>query len=426
MISATTPLAASATAVKTGEYDDRWYPYPPTGEDLASVTTAIGGTDSKPWKPGWYARTTAAYWADNLPLATATLKTLGRKAAIDLSKDEAERIRDQKADAGKYVHAVQEALILWAASGEGEGANIAYPPLPAHLEGVLYDFGDGTEPPLLADVVKWMIDGFVNFVTAFGDTMKIAAAEMTVYNVGLGVAGTLDMIIILTGYAISRGTGPDGEDEIVACPGSVLVICVDTKTGKALEGTWQEQIAAYRRMTECDPTRMGDLHPMPATDCGAVLHLRPDYPDGWLLVLVSSEADDAAWGRFTAAAGLFLGRLKVKDRPGPSIRPLRADGTMPGPRLCDVAGMGYGRALAPLRKALGADAELSAVATFTAAELLKAKIGVGPKLIITIRGMLAAHHLHLAGEEPPPVLAEYQADGKAMVMLGNDGEGKAA
>lgn len=393
------PLAAMAPV--TGEYDDRWYPYPPTGQDLASVTTIIDGTDSKPWKPGWYGRTTAAYWADNIALTTATLKVLGRKAAIDLSKDEAERIRDQKADAGKYVHAVAEALSLWAESRDGEGANIAYPPLPAHLEGVLYDFGDGAEPVPLADVVDAMVDGFVNFVAAFGDAMKIAAAEMTVYDVQLGVAGTLDMIIILTGYAISRGTGPDGEDEIVASPGSVLVICVDIKTGKALEGTWQEQISAYRKMTECDPSRMGDLHPMPETHAGAVLHLRPDYPDGWLLVLVSSAVDDAAYSRFCDAARVFLGRQKVKDRPGPSIRPLRADGTMPPPRLCDVAGMGYGRALAPLRKALGADAELTAVAEFTAKELLKAKIGVGPKLIITIREMLAAHRLTLAGEESP-------------------------
>lgn len=408
MIAETTPLATTGAAggVTTGEFDDRWYPYPPTGEDLASVTTIISGTDSKPWKPGWYARTTAAYWADNLPLATATLKTLGRKAAIDLSKDEAERIRDQKANAGKHVHAVQEALILWAATRDGEGGYITLPTLPAHLKGARYDLGnlgDGEEPPLLSDVVGWMVDGFINFASAsgFGPTMTIEYAEMPVYNVRLGVAGTLDLIITLTGYAVSRGTGPGGEDEIVACPGSVLRVCVDMKTGKALEGTWQEQIGAYRRMTECDPTRMGDLHPMPETDCGAVLHLRPDYPDGWLLVLVSSDADESAWERFCDAAGVFLGRQKVKDRPGPSIRPLRADGTMPPPRLCDVAGMGYARALAPLRKALGADAELTAVAEFTEKELLKAKIGVGPKLIITIREMLAAHRLHLAGEAPP-------------------------
>jgi hypothetical protein len=185
-------------------------------------------------------------------------------------------------------------------------------------------------------------------------------------------------------------------------------MCVDAKTGKAMEGTWQEQLAAYRRATECDPTKMGELRPMPRTDAGAVLHLRPEYPDGFLLVLVSSDVDEAAYSRFSDAARVFLGRKQVKARPGPSIRPLRADGTMPPQRLADVAGMGYGRALAPLRKALGADAELTVVATFSAAELLAVK-GIGDKLIKVIRRMLADHRLHLAGEELLPVLQAVRA-----------------
>jgi DNA-directed RNA polymerase alpha subunit len=72
---------------------------------------------------------------------------------------------------------------------------------------------------------------------------------------------------------------------------------------------------------------------------------------------------------------------------------------MPGVRLCDVNGEGYGRALNPLRTALGATAELGDVARFTAAEILKVK-GIGPKLIDTIRLMLADHRLHLKGEAP--------------------------
>ena len=44
--------------------------------------------------------------------------------------------------------------------------------------------------------------------------------------------------------------------------------------------------------------------------------------------------------------------------------------------------------LAPLRKALGAGAELEDVARFTAAELLAVK-GIGPKLVDTVRQMLA-------------------------------------
>ena len=48
---------------------------------------------------------------------------------------------------------------------------------------------------------------------AFGDSMQIAASEMTVYNAELGYAGTLDEIIVLTGYAISYGTGPKGQTD---------------------------------------------------------------------------------------------------------------------------------------------------------------------------------------------------------------------
>jgi hypothetical protein len=221
---------------------------------------------------------------------------------------------------------------------------------------------------------------------------------MPVYNVELGYAGTLDMIIILAGYAVSRGTGPKGADEIVASPGSRLVVCVDAKTGKAMEGTWKEQVAAYRRATECAPS-LGDLRPMPATDCGAVLHLRPDYPDGYSLTLVSSRDDELAWRRFSKALSIYRERQEVKDKPGPAIRPLRTDGTMPGPRLCDVYGEGYGRALNPLRSALGAKAELADVARFTAGDLLTVK-GIGPKLVGAVREMLADYGLCLAGEAP--------------------------
>jgi hypothetical protein len=377
--------------------DDRFYPYPGTGELLDRVSTIIEGTDSKPWIAKWHGTTSAAYCVDNLERVARTKVLLGRKAAIDLGKDEAERIRDLKAEAGTYVHDVQEALILWAASRDGEGSNIAIPLLPGHLADARYDLGDGSEPPLLADVVEFMVDGFINWVAAFNP--KFLAAEMPVYNQPLGYAGTLDMIIALDGYAISHGTGPHGEDEAVACPGSVLVICVDTKTGKAMKGTWKEQLTAYRRAPECDPGKMGSLRPMPPTQAGAVLHLRPDYPDGFSLTLVSSADDEAAWERFSSSAFIYRERQQVKDRPGPAIRPLRADGTMPGIRLCDVGGEGYGRALNPLRKALGAKAELADVARFDVGELLAVK-GIGPKLIDVIREMLRDHRFYLKGEAP--------------------------
>jgi hypothetical protein len=398
------PAQATAEVPVTREDDSResrFYTYPPTGELLDRVSTIISGTDSKPWLKDWAAGSAAAWAVDNMALLQAVMREEGRDAAVKLAAGESERLRGVKRDAGTYVQDVQEALILWAASPGRTGTDIAIPLLPEHLEGATYDLGGGRSKPL-RDVVDDMVDGFVNWVSAMSP--EFLATEMTIYNQPLGYGGTLDMIVTLAGYAISYGTGPKGADEIVASPGSVLVVCIDTKTGRDPEGTWKEQLAPYRRARQCQPSKTDGLYPMLPTDCGAVLHLRPDYPDGWMLMLVSSSEDEAAWERFTKAASIYRERQKVKAKPGTSIRALRPDGTMPGYRLCDLAGEGYGRALAPLRKALGADAELSAVAEFTAAELLSSKgkgvKGVGPKLIDVIREMLADHHLALKGEEP--------------------------
>lgn len=383
------PIASVAT---TNADDSRFYPYPPTGEQLDSVTTVIAGTNSKPWIKKWYGSSATTWCVDNMTLLARTLRDERipagerRKAAIDLGKDEADRLRGIKADAGTYVHDVQEALILWAASPSGTGADIALPVMPDHLVNAWYD----DEP--LVDVVDWMVTGFINFVTDFNPVFE--ATEMAVYNQPLGIAGTLDMIIALDGYALSYGTGIGGNDEVIGAPGRVLKPCVDTKTGREPEGTWKEQLAAYRRMTEC-LLPMGDVRPMPPTDCGAVLHLRPSYPDGYLLMLVSASEDEAAWGRFRKAVSVYRDRQVVKSKPGTSIRPLRADGTMPGPRLCDLASEGYGRALSPLTKALGAATELEDLASFTESEIL-AISGVGPKLIDVIREMLAARGLRFA------------------------------
>jgi len=379
----------------TAEDGSRTYTYPPTGEDLWSVTTIIGGTDSKPHIRKWYASQSAKWCIDNIDRLARVLAEEGRDAAVKLAAAEAERQRNLKSEAGVYVHDVQQALILWAASPGRTGADIALPTLPDHLQNAVYDLGGGKSAPL-PEVVEWMVDGFLNFVSDFSP--RFEASEMTVYNRELGYAGTLDHIMVLDGYAISAGTGPHGWDEAVPRPGGVLRLCGDTKTGKEPEGTWKEQLPPYRRATEC-LLPLGQLHPMPPTDAGVVLHLRPDYPGGYCLMLVSAGEDEAAWERFLKAASIFTERQEVKGKPGLAIRPLLADGTMRGVRLGDLAGEGYGRALAPLRKALGAAAELEDVARFTEADILEVK-GVGPKLIGVIKGMLADYGLALAGGAP--------------------------
>ena len=100
-------MTATLEAVRTTNEDDtRTYPYPPTGEELWSVTTVIGATNSKPWIKKWYGSSAMAWAVDHLSLLARTLRATdeGRKVALSLGKDEAERVRKVKADAGTYVH----------------------------------------------------------------------------------------------------------------------------------------------------------------------------------------------------------------------------------------------------------------------------------------------------------------------------------
>lgn len=372
---------------RTDDNGNRHYIHPTTGALLTSVTTVLSATQGKPFLTPWSAKLAAQFAVDNLAEIAALRKEKGRDAAVDLVKDQAKLLRERKADAGSWVHKVAEALILWAASPDGTGQDIALPELPEHLIDADYD----GEP--LDRVVDWMVRGFTNFVAAFDPVFE--AAEMTVYNQALGVAGTLDMVIVLRGVALAA----DGS--LVPAPGNVLVLCVDIKTGRNLDITVREQLAAYRRMLEA-LMPMGDLVPMPRTDAGAVLHLRPEHADGYRLMPISPADDAQAWNRFRRAVEVERGRSEVRAKPGKVAYPLREDGTMPARRLCDLDGEGYGRTLGPLIKAGLADVE--EVALMTANELIGIK-GIGPKSIDVIRRMLTDHQLSLADEAARLVLS---------------------
>jgi hypothetical protein len=361
----------------------RHYTHPVTGDLLPSVTTILGATEGKPWLTDWSAKLAAEFCVDNAAQIASLLADDKRQAAVDLIKDQADQARKLKANAGTYVHDVQEALILWAASPDGTGGDIPLPELPENLQDAWYD----DEP--LEDVVDWMVRGFLNFVTAFEP--EFLAAEMTVYNRDLSVAGTLDAIIVLRDVAIGRRGG------LIPAPGRRLVLCLDTKTGKYLGATIHEQLASYRRMKEA-LLPLGEIAPMPETDGAAVLHLRPYFRDGYRLMPVAPIKDAVAWNRFRRAVELYTGRNEVGPKPGKVAYPLRADGTMPAPRLEDLDGEGYGRALAPLIKHGLADVE--DVAKLTAAGLLQVK-GIGAKTADMVRRMLADHDLTLADETTP-------------------------
>jgi hypothetical protein len=175
---------------------------------------------------------------------------------------------------------------------------------------------------------------------------------------------------------------------------------VDVKTGKHLSVTWPEQIGTYRRSPECLPDRLSsDLYPTPATDCGAVLHLRPEHPRGYRFMLISGADDAAAWNRFRRAVEIFEGRSAARAKPGKVCYPLRPDGTVRQPLIRDLDGEGYGRAISPLVKTLGTDADLDMLAAMDAGQCLALK-GVGGKILDVIRTMLTDHGLHLRGEAP--------------------------
>jgi hypothetical protein len=378
--------------------DERFYPYPPNGELFESVTWLIAGTNSKPWIAKWHGRVSMEWAVDHLTLLARTLKEKGRDAAVALGKDEADRRRQVKADTGTFIHDIGEALILWATEHKDTRHHVPYPEVPDHLRNAMYD-----DEPVTA-VAEQMADGWVQFVSDFGlGAADFLACEMPVYHPGLKLAGTLDTILVLRGYGICGQAPchlgaycPGQGTHVVADPGHDLVVCVDFKTGKNPEGTWKEQLAVYRRCPECRPDKLDDrLVATPATQAGAVLHLRPEYPGGYLLQLVSGGEDEEAWDRFLNSIDVLRGRKECRDKPGTSIRPLHPDGTVPGPRLCDLAAEGYGRSLFPLREALGGDCELEDLARFTEAEV-RAIRGVGPKSIDTIKQMLADHGLRLA------------------------------
>jgi len=405
------PAADPLAPVTNKHTDERFYPYPPDPTQLfESVTWLISATDSKPWIAKWHGRTSMEWAVDNMRLLLYTLQREGRDAAVALGKDEADRRRQVKADAGTYLHDVGEALILWAREPQKTGHLIAYPVMPDHLRNAYYD------EELVPVITSQMEDGFVQFITDFGLRPEdFLACEMQVYNPDLRIAGTLDTILVLRGYNICGQAPchlgaycPGKATHAVADPGHDLVLCVDFKTGRTLDGTVKEQLAGYRRCPECRPDKTDDrLHPTPATEAGAVLHLRPEYPGGYLLQLVSAGEDEAAWERFLGSIDLLRGRQSCKGKPGTSIRPLRPDGTVPGPRLCDLAAEGYGYSLAPLREAFGAAMELEDLARFTAGDVLAVK-GVGPKVIETVREMLAKHGLALT---PGTRLRDMAAEG---------------
>ena len=282
----------------------RYYIHPVTGESLPSVTTIIEGTQDKPWLGPWRSKLAAEWCADNAHLRVE----MTRDEFIKAAKGAAQKASEIKADAGSYGHEVIAATILgWADPANAGDINL--PVLPDHLADVLID---GIPAQEFADKV---IAGFHRFVEDHAP--RFEASEMTIFNRLLGYAGTLDITAWLR---LLRDLG-----------------CLDVKTGLHLGAGTQEQFAAYRRALEC-LMPLGEVLPMPPTVAGLILHLRPEYPDGYRLIRISDKDDAAAWNRFRRALLLFNERKAITGRPGTVVYPPLPDGSQPPMRLADVEG----------------------------------------------------------------------------------------
>lgn len=362
---------AAAKATRSEDLDGlRHYLYPRDNREFPSITTVLGATNAKPHLKAHAAKVATQFTLDNLDVIAEFLAEGHSKGElVDLIKFEAERIRDRKAAAGSYVHAVVEALILWAATADGRGIEI--PPIPVDLATV------DMEGVPLRDLIAAMVDGFLDFVKTYDlGPENFLTCEMSVFNPELEVAGTLDIILVLHDVAM----GPQGLYRKV---GARFTICVDVKTGKHMDATWKPQAASYRRATEA-LVGDGELVPMPATDASAILWLRPEH--GFRLMVVSDEDDLAGWNTFVHALHTYRGYLDATNKPGRVVYPPLADGSPAPTRTLDLFAEGYYRAPLALHKA--GIATIGELANWCVEGLLELS-GIGEKTIPYIRRILA-------------------------------------
>ncbi len=210
------------------------------GEAYWSVTTILKAVP-KDALVYWSAKEAAICAVDNIPRIRAILGDDGdgREAAINWIKGACWRSSGKKMELGTIVHNVIEALVI-----------------------------DGPMPAIPKDAEPY-VDQFLDWYATFNPQFQ--ASEMTVFSRKEKYAGTLDMIATVPGL------------------GRLLI---DTKTGSGVYPETALQLSAYRK-AEFILLADGREEPMPATDGGAVLHLRPD---GYELIPV--RCDDEVFRHF--------------------------------------------------------------------------------------------------------------------------------
>lgn len=332
--------------------DSRWYVDPVNQRAYESVTNIIGTSISKPWLTAWAAKLAAEYAIDHHAFIGETIREVGRDAAVDLIKGAARRLRELKADIGSHQHDVVESLVK----------DKPLPSVPAHLVDAEVE-GERVDHDLITD-------GFLAFVEDHNPTFILA--EATVANTRLGYAGTLDLVVT---FPMMKGR----------------TACLDVKSGKILDVGMVAQLAAYREADEVWVDEMGNKAPMPKTDFGGILHLRPEYERGYKLYELPEDGGRAlAW--FTTMTAAFHGLKSFGNKPHlRALYPPLADGSQPPPMLEDT-GL---RCRSSLITA--GHRHLDELARLTATDLIAIK-GVGPKAVDDVVALLAEHGLTLEAE----------------------------
>ncbi len=279
----------------------RYYRYPQghprQGEPgLISVTNALSVAMAKPALVPWAAKIVAEHTLDHLPQVVARSRT-DRDGLLKDLKGQVGVSRDKAANLGSRIHALAE----------------------AHATGqqVAWQDGDDECAPYVDQYVKFLADFDVDL------TRHMVAAEMTVADPHLGVAGTLDLIAELPVGVEATSTGvqvyqlPDGERH---------AFLIDLKTSAtrpstSVYGEYALQLAALRDMREAWMPD-GSIEPMPRVSACAVLNLRRSTYA--LIPLPFTDAERKAWRAVVAVAK--WSHSTGKDINGGEYRPVTPAG----------------------------------------------------------------------------------------------------
>jgi hypothetical protein len=286
----TSPRHSEATAL------GRFYTRPGSGEKLISVTNALSTAMAKPALVPWAAKIVAEYTLDHLPQIVARSRT-DRDGVLQHLKSQVTVARDKAADLGSRIHALAE----------------------AHATGQQVAWQDGD------DECAPYVDQYVRFLTDFDVDLQrdVIAAEMTVADPHLGVAGTLDLIVMLpigvehTGKGLTFYQLPDGERH---------AFLIDLKTSAtrpstSVYGEYALQLAALRDMSEAWMPD-GSIEPMPRVSGCAVLNLRRSAYA--LIPLPFTDAERKAWRGVVTVAK--WSHSTGKDINGGEYRPVTPAG----------------------------------------------------------------------------------------------------